>query len=97
MAESSKDVGVILALVERFQKERLPRALALKERIDKGELLSDFDIAFLEEVFQDSKRIQPLVDQHPEWQAIAARAMHLYKEIMDKASENEGAPSGGKP
>lgn len=96
MIESSKDAGVILALAERFQKERLPRALALKERVDKGEVLSDLDIAFLEEVFQDARHIQPLLDQHPEWQALAGRAVHLYKEIMDKASENEAAAPSKK-
>lgn len=89
MAESSKNAGVILALVERFQKERLPRALALKEKVDKGELLNEFDIAFLEEVFQDAERIKPLVDENPEWQALAARVVHLYKEITEKALENE--------
>lgn len=97
MAQFSKDTGVMLALVERFQNERLPRALALKEKVDKGELLSDFDIAFLQEVFQDAKRIQPLVDQNPEWQEIAGRAVHLYKQIMDKALENESASSKDNP
>lgn len=97
MTQPSKDAGVIVALAERFQKERLPRALALKAKVEKGEPLSDLDIAFLEQVFQDSNHIQSLVDRHPEWQAIAARAMHLYKEIMDKALENESTRTGAKP
>ena len=37
MDESTKeDMGVTLALLERFQTQRLPRALALKERVDQG-------------------------------------------------------------
>jgi hypothetical protein len=91
MEESSRDSGVILAIAERFQKERLPRALALKEKVDKGELLNDFDIAFLEQVLEDASQIKPLIDQNPEWQEIAARALHLYKEITEKALENENA------
>lgn len=91
MDQSSKDSGIILALAERFQKERLPRALTLKEKVDKGELLNDFDIAFLEQVLEDANQIKPLIDQNPAWQEIAARALHLYREITEKALENEKA------
>jgi hypothetical protein len=89
MAESSKQDGVIQALVERLEKIRLPVALQLKEKVDRGELLNDMDIAFLEEVLSDSRLIKPLVDAHPEWQDIAARMAQLYREITEKALENE--------
>ena len=89
MTESSKDIGVILALVERFTKQRLPRANALKERVEKGECLSKHDIAFLDEILRDANRIMPLIDKHPEWQALAASAINLYKEITTRALENE--------
>jgi hypothetical protein len=89
MTETSKDAGVIQALVERLEKLRLPTALALKEKVDKGEPLNQFDIAFLDEVFEDATRIKPLLDQHPEWQELAARMMHLYHEITVKALQNE--------
>jgi hypothetical protein len=68
------------------------RALALKEKVDRGELLDDFDLGFLEEVFADSSSIRPFLAQHPEYQELAARMMHLYKEITDKALQNEKAP-----
>jgi hypothetical protein len=89
MADSSKQAGVIQALVERFGKIRLPVALQLKEKVDRGEVLNDLDIAFLEEVLSDSRRIKPLVDAHPEWQDISARMAQLYREITEKALENE--------
>ncbi len=89
MTESSEDIGVILALVERFTEQRLPKATALKARVEQGERLSEHDIAFLDEVFRDANRIMPLVDKHPEWQPLAARAISLYKEITEKALENE--------
>jgi hypothetical protein len=89
MTESSKDTGVILALVERFTKQRLPRVNALKERVDKGECLSQHDIAFLDEILRDANRIMPLIDKHPEWQTLAVRAINLYKEITTRALENE--------
>ena len=46
--------------------------------------------AVLEEVFHDAHTIQPQVDKHPEYQQLVARLIHLYKEIMDKAMQNEG-------
>lgn len=89
MKDASEDAGVMVALVERFTEQRLPRAVALKERVDNGESLTENDIKFLEEVFRDANQIMPLVDRHPEWQPLAARAIHLYKEITDRALENE--------
>ena len=48
MAEPSNDAGVIAVLLERFEKQRLPRALALKEKVDRGESLDEWDTAYLE-------------------------------------------------
>jgi len=89
MKASSNDTGVILALAKRFNEQRLPKTIALKKKVDEGECLSEYDIAFLDEVLKDANRIMPLVDKHPEWQSTAARAISLYKEITDKALENE--------
>lgn len=89
MTKSSKDIGVILALVERLSEQRLPKATALKARVEQGERLSEIDIAFLDIVIRDANQIMPLIDKHPEWLPIAARAISLFKEITDKALENE--------
>jgi hypothetical protein len=35
------------------------------------------------------KSIRPLLAQHPEYQELAGRMMHLYKEITDKGLQNE--------
>lgn len=91
MSESSGDVGLITVLLQRLETQRLPRALALKDKVDRGELLDDFDLGFLEEVFADTSRIRPFLAQHPEYQDLAARMMHLYKEITEKALQNEKA------
>ena len=91
MSDDPNDAGVIAALVERFEKERLPRALKLKEKVDAGGTLDEFDIAFLERVFEDTGKMKTLLDNHPEWQDLAAQAIHLYSEITRKALENEEA------
>lgn len=89
MSDSSKDDGVIAALLERFQNIRLPRALDIKARVDGGEKLHENDIAFLNRVLEDAKQIQPLLDRHPEYEELVARATHLYNDITKKALENE--------
>ena len=85
------DTGIIAVLLERLEKQRLPKALALKKKVDRGELLNDFDIQFLEQVFADSNRIKPIIERHPEYHSLVARMVHLYKEITDKGLENEKA------
>ena len=89
MTQSSKETGVILALMQRFNEQRLPETLALKRRVEQGECLSQHDIAFLEKVFSDANYVMPLVDKHPELEPIATRAISLFKEITEKALENE--------
>jgi hypothetical protein len=94
MNDPKQDSGVIQVLAERMEKQRLPRALDLKQQVDRGEKLSDFDISFLDEVFSDAQRLQPLLAQHPEWQPLVAKMVHLYKEITEKALANEQAGGG---
>jgi hypothetical protein len=89
MSEISKDEGVIAALLERFEKHRLPRALALKEKVDNGGLLEDSDIEFLKRVLEDSQQVQQLVDRHPEYKDLVAQASQLYADITARALENE--------
>ena len=89
MIDTSKDAGVIEVLVERFEKHRLPRIHALQEKVDGGEVLNDMDLEYLEEVLEDAHQNKALVDRHPEWQEISARVISLYKQITEKALENE--------
>lgn len=94
MGAISRDTGVMTALLQRLVNERLPRALALQEKVERGEALGDFDIAFLERALADCKDVEPIVRRNPQYADIAAHMVHLYKEITAKALANERAQNG---
>ena len=89
MNESADELGAIYALVERFEKQRLPRLLVLKRRVEKGGVLSESDIRFMYQVTLDTQQSKRLIDRHPEWHKFCAEVIHLYEEVAEKALENE--------
>jgi hypothetical protein len=89
MTESNHDTGVLMALLQRLKKRRIPNALALKEKVDRGLTLSEYDKKFMERVSSDLRKAQTIVSRHPEYQPLVDRMAFLYQEISDKALENE--------
>lgn len=89
MTGNVNDLGVGMAILERFTTQTLPRAFEIKERVDRGELLSQRDIDFLHTLAERAEEIKPLVERNPEFQQVYAQAVHLYKEITQQALLNE--------
>ena len=79
----------MVTLMERFRTQRLPRILEIKEQVDQGNRLGEYDRLFLEEVIKDAQRNIRQVEEIPECQHMFIQLAHLYKQIMDKAVENE--------
>jgi len=94
MSNDTEDTGMIEALLQRLNDFRLPRLLELKERVDRGETMSEYDIEFLEGVLEDAHRAGPLSDRHKELQPLAVKMTALYHEITAKALENETKSQG---
>ena len=91
MGDVSKDAGVIAVLAKRMVEERLPKALELKARVDKGGVLNDLDLAFLEQIVADAGQVRPMMQKDPRVLEVAGRMVQLYKEITEKALANEKA------
>ncbi len=85
MKNSDMEEGLIEVLLERLEKQRLPRLLDIKKKVDGGTALEDFDIDYLEQAMVDAQSAIPMIDSHPEYQPLAAQVMELYKAISDKA------------
>jgi hypothetical protein len=53
------------------------------------ERLDDFDLSFLNSVFDDAEQIKPLFDRHPELEGIAGKMVSLFHTITAKGLANE--------
>jgi len=86
-----QDIGVITALMERMVKYRLPRVLAIRERVEGGAVLEEQELEFLERILEDAQKAAPLFQDHPEYGGVLGKVVSLYRHITAKALENEQA------
>ena len=89
MSNQTDDAGTIQALLDRLVNFRLPRAMAIKKRVDGGERLTDADIEFLKNALEDAHHALRYVSRNPEFQVLGSQIIGLYDDIVRKATENE--------
>ena len=89
MGDPTQQNGMLVTLMQRFKTQRLPRIMQIKEQVDQGRRLGEYDRRFLEEVIQDAQRNIRYVEEIPECQLMFIQLAHLYKQIIKKAVDNE--------
>jgi len=89
MSDPSMDLGLIEVILERLEKQRLPRLLDIQKKVDEGTSLDDLDLDFLESSMKDANKLIPIIDRNPAYQTLAAEVMSLYKDITEKALQIE--------
>ena len=89
MDKKTEDTGVILVLLESFEKQRLPRIIEIKLKLDYGDIINEFELEYLSEALHDARMLLPYLDRHPEYQPLVAKIIHYYKLVVDEALANE--------
>ena len=89
MNTQTYDTGILLVVLQRFESQRLPRLVDIKQGLDLGNTLNEFDIEFLSEALHDARNILPYIDRHPEYEVLLSKVFHYYKLIADEALNNE--------
>ncbi len=89
MDKAEKDRGTIVALIERFNTQRLPAAQALKKKVDSGQLLDESEHQQLYQVEEELNKVRALLERNPEYQDLAAKILNLWVEITKKELENQ--------
>jgi len=91
MTMSRKDLGIAQVMLQRLNEQHLPYALKMKDRVDKGELLTDYDQEFLKEVAQEGRFIRALLERQSQFKPLAHQVFSLVEHITAKGLENEKA------
>ena len=91
MEQSKKDKLVIAAALNRLTKENLPRTLSLKEKVDAGEVLSEYDLKFLHRILDNTDDLNAIVERNPEYKELRSKGIGLVHDVLAKSAENEKA------
>ena len=71
MTTSNKDLGIAMVMLQHLNEHRLPHALKLKDSVDNGALLTDYDREFLKEAAEEARLIPPLLERQPQYKPLA--------------------------
>jgi hypothetical protein len=91
MNAPSRDIGIIAALMRRLNTEVLPSMFKLRKKVESGERLSEGDIYVLRHALANAKdaNLEPLLGRHPEYRSLVGSLFSLYRQVVDRALENE--------
>ena len=75
-----RDTGVLAALLQLLETERLPTMLRLEKQVDAGARLTQTEIDYLKRVFAQAQAagLQPLIARHPEYRDLLSSIFSFY-------------------
>ena len=85
--EVSNDDGIIVVVLQRFERYRLPGVIRIKKKLDQGDSLSDIDIEYLGEALLDVRRLLPLIERNHLYRPLYSSMINYYKQIIDQATD----------
>jgi len=85
----SRDKGTLVVLFNSYKNLRLPRARTIKNKLDNGDVLNDFDIKFLNSMLDDAHHLLSLQHENPEIGPILEELFSFYDNISKEALYNE--------
>ncbi|MFT5082994.1 MAG: hypothetical protein ACI9Y1_001031 [Lentisphaeria bacterium] len=88
MGTAHNDLGMIEVHLHKITNMLIPHALTLKTKVDKGSRLNDFDIEFLEEVFEYHRTVMRDFEKHPEYEHLIIQLSMLYTHIVELGTDN---------
>lgn len=94
MVEPLNGSGPLVMAVYRLHRFRLPRVMAMKDALDRGELLDEWSIMYLERVLEDAQEVISMVEKFPEYHDLYSRLAHFYRQVSDKALANAKQSEG---
>jgi hypothetical protein len=91
MNQEEHDKGVLAVLAKRFEHERYPKMLELKEKVDGGTVLDERDLNYIEHILTDAHQVMAVLTRHPEYAPLAQKCLVMYEEIMSQSQRNSKA------
>ncbi len=83
------EYGVLQVLVLDLLHLRIPLALSLKNKVDNGKILEDFEIELLIDLMEKLKHIILVFNKYREYRQFFSRLSELYVFIANQNTENE--------
>ncbi len=85
---TKKELGVTQAVLERYNKEKLPALLAMKAKVDVGEVLTERELTQLSNAIDEAANGEFFAEKHPQYKSLIEKASRLYEQISAKNEEN---------
>lgn len=86
--QEKKDKAIIMALLNRFNEIREPHIKAFQEKLDKGEMLGDFEMSIIKGWREDRAKIWPLLQRNSEYLDLVEEVIKVVDGLLEQNEEN---------